>query len=307
MLNLSKIAGTYRYFSTASKLASRKPANIFTTNHSDFESLLDKSIGAFKEYKLRKDVIESIRSDFHSRVAYLSENEGASVALDLASKYEAFTRSLDLAMNVELDKERENQKTLKINLVGTNLQLITLYRDLNDLKNSKILSSFLCYKNFPLAFSSNAIYPASNRKNYNIHHFALGEIPEKLSAEENLLFGDKLLMSLTQYYLPLFIDEDLKSQRISCRSNRSIVVQKEMSLSCEDLKESSDPFRSDFKIIHDLSENTLREIIFDITKMRPSQQNPSIRAESDFDLPAPKYYFTVRGVVSLCGNAGERS
>ena len=294
-----------KYFSTSIPRAATKSANIFSLKKPAFEALLDDYCEVLKKDEAKKVILESINSDLHNRVCYLNENEGTILALDLASKYKAFTSSLNLAIDGKFDKESQDQKILEIDLAGISLQLLTLSKDIHDLKSTKVLSSFICYNGAPIAFSSNAIRPTLGLKGYNIHHFALGELPERISAEENLLFGDELVMALVQYYLPSIVGADLKSHRISCQSCRSFKAQKKISLevasSQEEIEEYSEPYRSDFDRIHKLSEKTLKEAIHCITQNRSDEKKPSIDSKIKLLPPAPRCDPEVKIVSSLSG------
>ena len=197
-----------------------------------------------------------------------------------------------MALSGKFATEGKNQKTIPIDILGTQLSLVTLFRNLPESGHTQVLSSFLCYKGFPLAYSANSSSLALSDNNRNIHHFALGELQEKIpNLQEYPLFGDALVMTLVQKSLPLLVGDkiNLGYQRISCQSNRSLFAQNYVTAQ-EEIRGIAETYRSNFPRIYKFSEASLQESAYDIGKVRSEIGDPSIIIGSEKILAIPRRY-----------------
>ncbi len=271
------------YYSTVDFSKIRSIPKILTESELSFKSCLEDSCKMLAKDSVQKDLFSTVEYDFKTNIEQLKKTELSTVK-PLRARYDANLKSLYLALSRKFDIEGEQQKTIAINILGTQLSLVTFFHDLKDPVHTQVLSSFICYEGFPLAYSANAISLALSANNRNIHHFALGELPKKIpTMQEYDLFGNSLVMSLVQISLPLLVEDkiNLGYQRISCRENDSLKAQKEIS-GIEERRSSNFPRVYAFAVAF------LEKIANDLGNVRPDYKGaPSIAVGSEIIFAAP--------------------
>jgi len=295
-----------RYFSTVEIGDAKKLPEIFATSKPDFEILLNNYCELLLKKGAMESIYTSIKSDLEEKIIKLEKKE-FTAAQFLRFKYQTHLELLDIALSGGFKKDGISQKSIPIDIATTQLQLITLIKGIPDFRNSRILSSFLCYQGLPVAHVANAISFGLSENNRNIHHFALEELTEKIpTIPKRILFGDKLLMSLVQFALPMLIDREafIGYQRISCQSEKSLLAQNEISQQ-KVLRGVSESHSSNFKRIYQFARCHLEEVAYDLVKSRGDEEDCSIKIGDKKITPIPRRDFVLREADMAFGHVNH--
>ncbi len=286
--------GLFRSLSSAAHKTTEILPAIFTKSQVEFEDCLETRRQRFLDDGVRGAVFTNVRRDLERNIVELKKYE-FSAAQVLEFKYHSFLNSLYLILNDKEGIKNKDHKVIPIDILGTNLQLITLINRFSDYGDHKILSSFLCYQGFPLAFSANAASRGLSANNYNMHHFALGELREKTGdLQEQELFGHKLVMTLTQRSSQLLFDnkDNIGYQRISCRAEDSSLAQGAVTAK-KKLDNVDEKNSSNFLRIELYSKLHLQEAAYNIAMVRSDVKEAVIKIGAEKIPAIPRSYLAL--------------